>query len=165
MVAKQPPLQRACVACHRTLTDDANVCPHCGHDYRPAMSGHGWESEGTPLPPIGGALIAFAGFAQAVSALSWWAVGGVPHSLISTVDGVLLVGVLGLIAMAAGAIAIAGGAFAITRRRLALALIGGAAAVAGGGVLSVYSLVALSATTLGLIGMILVGISRDEFID
>ncbi|MDQ1371209.1 MAG: hypothetical protein QG582_123 [Candidatus Thermoplasmatota archaeon] len=30
---------RNCVACGRAIAWDANVCPFCGHDYRPAMSG------------------------------------------------------------------------------------------------------------------------------
>jgi hypothetical protein len=139
------------------LLDDANVCPNCGHDYRPAMSGHGWESEGTPLPPIGGALVAFAGFAHASSVLTWWAVG--------SIDDAIMVAVIGLVVMATGGIAIAGGAYAMTRRRLSLALIGGAAAVAAGALLSVFSLSALTATTLALIGILLVGTSRDEFVD
>jgi predicted nucleic acid-binding Zn ribbon protein len=30
---------RNCVACGRAIAWDANVCPYCGHDFRPAMTG------------------------------------------------------------------------------------------------------------------------------
>ena len=164
MEHKQTPLQRTCVICHRPLKDDANVCPNCGHDFRPAMSGHAWESEGTPIPPIGGALIAYAGFTEAVAGLMWIFAGDFDLSL-AEVDNLFLTSVLGLIAIATGAFAVAGGAYAITRRRLALALIGGVAAVTGGGVLTMYSLGALPGTTLALIGVLLISIARDEFVD
>jgi zinc-ribbon domain len=30
---------RSCVACGRAIAWDVNVCPYCGHDYRPQMAG------------------------------------------------------------------------------------------------------------------------------
>lgn len=32
---------RNCVGCGRAIAWDANVCPYCGHDFRPVMAGQG----------------------------------------------------------------------------------------------------------------------------
>lgn len=41
MAMGQPPQAptRSCVACGRAIAWDVNVCPYCGHDYRPQMAG------------------------------------------------------------------------------------------------------------------------------
>jgi len=52
----QPPQQqtRACVKCGRAIAWDVNVCPYCGHDYRPQMAGqqpmYGQPMYGQPVP-------------------------------------------------------------------------------------------------------------------
>jgi hypothetical protein len=41
MAMGQPPQQptRSCVKCGRAIAWDVNVCPYCGHDFRPQMTG------------------------------------------------------------------------------------------------------------------------------
>jgi hypothetical protein len=43
----RPP--RSCVSCGRTIAWDVNVCPYCGHDYRPQMMGP-QPMYGQPMP-------------------------------------------------------------------------------------------------------------------
>ena len=41
---------RSCVACGRAIAWDVNVCPYCGHDYRPQMAGMQQPMYGQPMP-------------------------------------------------------------------------------------------------------------------
>ena len=45
---------RSCVACGRAIAWDVNVCPYCGHDFRPQMAGqqpmYGQPVYGQPMP-------------------------------------------------------------------------------------------------------------------
>lgn len=40
---------RSCVACGRAIAWDVNVCPYCGHDFRPQMAGQ-QPMYGQPMP-------------------------------------------------------------------------------------------------------------------
>jgi hypothetical protein len=41
---------RSCVACGRAIAWDVNVCPYCGHDFRPQMTGMQQPMYGQPMP-------------------------------------------------------------------------------------------------------------------
>lgn len=154
---------RICVRCDKSLPDDANVCPRCGHDYRPVMLGRAWEEENTPLPPIGGALIALSGTAQIVSGILW--ISGFYLGLDSGEgDFRALHLTIGLAAIIVGVIAVLVSPFAMTRRRLAVSLVGGLAAL-GVGTLTVSYTLSIAATSLGLVGILLIALARDEFVD
>lgn len=47
------PSGRNCVACGRQISNDANVCPYCGHDFRTVMAG---PSAGTGKKTFQGSL-------------------------------------------------------------------------------------------------------------
>jgi len=156
-------MTRLCVKCEKNLPDDANVCPHCGHDYRPVMLGHAWEEEKTPLPSIGGALIGLSGVTQVLSGILW--LSGFEFgssSQMSNFDGISIT--IGLAVIAVGIFAILVSPFAMTRRRLALSLVGGLAAL-GGGTLAVVMMLSVAASSLGLVGVLLIALARDEFAD
>jgi uncharacterized membrane protein YvbJ len=40
---------RSCVACGRAIAWDVNVCPYCGHDFRPQMTGMQQPMYGQPM--------------------------------------------------------------------------------------------------------------------
>ena len=134
---------RNCVSCGRSISWDANVCPYCGHDYRAAMAGAPQQKKESAMPLVGGILIILAslgyfgagGVLAGGSALVWDFGGGV-----GVACGVVLI-ILGIISLL-------GGIFAIQRKNFAIALIGGIFVVP---------------SILGLIGLILVAVSKDEF--
>ena len=130
---------RNCVSCGRTISWDANVCPFCGHDYRQVMAAAPAISQ-TVMPLIGGILILIA-------SLGYLGVGGIVAggSAVAVVGEGVLCGVAILIV---GIISLLGGIFALQRKYFALALIGGIIVVP---------------TILGLIGLILIAVSKDEF--
>ena len=165
MAETRVPHGRMCVECHHPISDDASVCPHCGHDYRPVMLGHAWEEEKTPMPPLGGALIAVSAVTQMVAGLIW--LSAVDTSSWSGEDAgnksVLVA--LGLSVFVVGLVGIAGGTYAMTRRRLSLALVGGIASVLTGGVLAVDTLSVTIGMVLGLAGVLLIATAGDEFED
>jgi len=163
MAAGKGSLTRVCVACDRNLLDDANVCPQCGHDYRPVMMGRAWEEEKTPLPPIGGALIALSGTVQIVNGLLW--LSGFDFRLDSAGDhfGALHF-TIGLAVIIVGVFAVLVSPFAMTRRRLAVSLVGGLAALSGG-TLAVAYMLSIAGASLGLVGILLIALARDEFVD
>jgi hypothetical protein len=138
---------RNCVSCGRAISWDANVCPYCGHDYRVAMAGPGAPKKESAMPVIGGILILIAslgyigmGALIAAAGGSTWAMLDLEESGIAVACGAILV-VLGVIVLL-------GSIFAIQRKHFGLALVAG--------ILVIPSI-------LGLIGLILVVVSRDEF--
>lgn len=156
-------MTRVCVLCQKHIPDDANVCPHCGHDYRLVMTGQAWEEEKTPLPPIGGAIIALSGVSQVVSGLLW--LFGFEFGFRTEEDRLeAIYWTIGLAMILVGAFAIAVSPFAMTRRRLVLSLAGGVAALGGGTLATMYTL-SIATGSLGLVGLLLVAIARDEFRD
>jgi len=122
---------------------DANVCPYCGHDYRATMAGAPQQKKESAMPLIGGILII-------LSSLGYFAGGGIlaaGSAFFMDVGGGW--GVLcGVVLIVLGIISLMGGIFAVQRKNFALALIGGIFVVP---------------SILGLIGLILVAVSKDEF--
>ena len=131
---------RNCVSCGRAFSWDANVCPYCGHDYRVAMMGPQQQKKESAMPLIGGILIMLPGIGYLIGG----GVLAVGSSAFLFGGGVLC----GAVLLVLGIIAILGGIFAIQRKNFALALIGGIFVVP---------------SILGLIGLILIAVSKDEF--
>ncbi len=132
---------RNCVACGRSISWDANVCPYCGHDYRGAMAGPMQaQKKESGMPTAAGILIILG----ALIALGIGVLVAVGSTVVLSGEGF----VCGAIGIAIGVIGILGGIFALQRKMFALALIAG--------ILTIW-------TILGLIGLILVAVSREEF--
>ena len=130
---------RTCVQCGRAFAWDANVCPYCGHDYRVVMAGQPQKKQ-SAMPVVGGVLII-------LGSLVYLIFGGLltaGSSVLMFAGGVAC----GAIVLVLGIIALLGGIFSIQRKNFALALIGG---------------IFVIPTIIGLIGLILVIVSKDEF--
>lgn len=110
-------------------------------------------------------MIAYAGLAHAMGGFILWVITEELNEFFPYLSSSFLMALLGFVSIAAGAVSIAGGAYAIARRRLGLTLIGGAVAVSGGIFVSIYTLGALVTTSLALLGVLLVAVARDEFVD
>jgi len=138
---------RSCVSCGRPIAFDANVCPYCGHDYRVVMAGPQVQQKETAMPVAGGVLILigsiiyflFGGLIAAGS--TTLAIASFNEAAWGIMCGVILV-VLGFISFL-------GGIYALGRKNFNFAVIGGIFVVP---------------TIIGLIGLILVAVSKDEFI-
>ena len=137
---------RNCVSCGRSIAWDANVCPYCGHDYRMQMMGTQVKKE-TPMPTIGGILILIAGLIELAGGAIL--ISGASFFIDFGVGGAILA-VCGAIVVILGVIALLGGIFAIQRKHFGLAILGGILGLGGWFI-------------PGLIGLILVALSRDEF--
>lgn len=137
---------RSCVSCGRPISFDANVCPYCGHDYRIVMAGPQMQKRQSAMPVVGGVLIL-------LGSLGYFFIGGVIAAG-STLAFEISLGtsgwgiVCGAILVVLGVIAFMGGLYAIGRKNFNFAVVGG--------VLVIPSI-------LGLIGLILVAVSKDEF--
>jgi hypothetical protein len=137
---------RNCVSCGRSISWDANVCPYCGHDYRMAMAGPAAQKKESVMPVIGGILVLIVGLIYlggggviaAAGGSVWWIDVGASGVAIACGVIVLLIGIMVLL----------GGIFAIQRKHFGLAL--------------VASILAFP-SILGIIGFILILVSRDEF--
>ena len=133
---------------------DANVCQHCGHDFR-APAGGPVAPKKTVMPVIGGVLILVGGLLTLVAGLAL--VGTVDalndlvpvdvegmdtfNDIVTTCGGILVVfGLIGLL----------GGVMGMLRKSYGLAIVGGIFAMPGWFVPA-------------LIGLILVAISKKEF--
>lgn len=138
---------------------DANVCQHCGHDFRAPVQE---EKKKTVIPVIGGVLILIAG-------IMGLAMGGILLAIdFDDLDeyGVDVAGVgdmvediltvCGTIAIILGLIALIGGLFGVMRKHWGIAIVGG-----------VLGLFVIGPMMLGsvfaLIGLIMVAVSRKEF--
>lgn len=147
------PSSRMCVQCGKTLANDANVCPYCGHDYR-VQAGPPAKKK-TAMPIIGGILILIGGVLALIAGVGLVAsVGALDALTIVDVEGMDIlediVTVCGVIFIILGLIGLLGGVFAIMRKHFGLAILGGIFALAGWFIPA-------------LIGLILVGVSKDEF--
>lgn len=137
---------RKCVSCGRDIAWDANVCQYCGHDYRVVMGGAAPPKKESVMPVIGGVLILLA-------SLGYLVVGGIFAAgstvLLDASLGTSAAGVAcGIVVLLLGILCLLGGIFAIQRKHFGLALVAG--------ILVIPSI-------LGLIGLILVIVSKDEF--
>ncbi len=159
----QTPSNRNCITCGRAIAWQSNVCPYCGHDYRLAV--------GPPLKPrsskpaVAGVLILLAGlFALGQGMFLAMA----DNAFIESMDQATLneagysiseirelMNACGLIGMLFGVIAIIGGAIAFTRKHYMLAMMGAVFAILGFGF--------IIGSVFGLIGIILLVMSKQEF--
>lgn len=137
---------RNCVKCGRTIAWDANVCQFCGYDYRIANAPAAPKE--TVKPIIGGVLIILGALVELyvgyVMAIAGEAFSGITFG----VSDILTV--CGAIVLLLGIISLLGGIFAIMRKMYGLALLGGILSIPGG-------------VIPGLVGLILVAMSHDEF--
>ncbi len=131
---------RNCVSCGRSISWDANVCQYCGHDYRQMVAQAAPSREHESYPLVGGILIL-------LGSLVYLGLGGLVAggSAVASVGEGVACGMIGLVL---GVISLLGGIFAIQKKYFVLALIAGILTVP---------------TILGLIGMILVAVSKDNF--
>jgi hypothetical protein len=148
---------RMCVSCGRSIAMDANVCQHCGHDFRAPVP---VEKKKTILPVIGGALLIvtaimglFMGamlLAVDVSELDQYGldIAGDMLEDIMTVCGTIII-VLSLIV-------VLGGFFGVMRKHWGIAVVGGVLGLFIIGPMMVGSI-------LSLVGLILIAVSRKEF--
>ncbi len=138
---------RNCVSCGRQISFDANVCPFCGHDYRVVMAGPQAQKKQSGTPVAGGVLIIIGAIIYLIlGALA--AAGGTVASVIDVEASAWAIA-CGAIGIVLGLVALFGGVFAIGRKNFAIAVIGGIFAIP---------------TIIGLIGLVLVAVSKDEFV-
>ena len=127
---------------------DANVCPYCGHDYRVAMAGPAPQKKESAMPVIGGILIIIGAIIELIVGVVLAAGGTFFLGLSLGTSGVLIA--CGAILVIVAIIALLGGIFAIQRKNFGFAVVGGILSLGGWFI-------------PGLIGLILVAISKDEF--
>lgn len=141
--AQQP---RNCVSCGRSIAWDANVCPYCGHDFRTVMAPAQAQKKDSAMPLVGGILIILASIGYFVGG-GLLVAGGAVGSWFDVGEGAIAV-VCGVVLLVLGILALLGGVYAIQKKSFVLALLAG--------ILTIPSI-------LGLIGLILVAVSKDEF--
>lgn len=141
-----PAQQRNCVSCGRGISWDANVCPYCGHDYRMAMAGPVAQKKESAMPVIGGILVIIVSLGYLVMGGLMAALGGAGFWIDVGAGGLGVA--CGVIILVLGLIVLLGGIFAVQRKNFGFALVAG--------ILAIPSI-------LGIIGLILIIVSRDEF--
>ncbi len=148
---------RMCVSCGRSIAMDANVCQHCGHDFRAPVP---VEKKKTIIPVIGGALVIVAGIMGLF-------LGGVllavdfdeldQYGLDIATDMLEdILTVCGTIIIILSLIVVLGGFFGVMRKHWGIALVG---AILGLFVIGPLML----GSVFSLIGLILIAVSRKEF--
>jgi hypothetical protein len=152
---------RNCISCGRPIDFNANVCPYCGYDYRVPMMMGPPPVRKTGTPVAGGVLVIIAGILALANGLFYLAFStssltgiSLPPE-ISLEDVASIVRMCGVVEVIFGSVAILGGIFGIRRKHFGLAVLG-----------SVLGMLGLGFTIgglLGLVGLILVAISRKEF--
>ena len=163
MGAEAAPIVRNCISCGRPIDFSANVCPYCGYDYRAAAMAGPPPARKSASPVAGGVLVLIAGLLAIVNAATFltYSIANLENTGVSLPSGVTWNDVLGTlracgaIEVILGAVAIVGGVFAVQRKHFGLAIAGSLLGMFGFG-LAIGSL-------LGLIGLILIAVSRKEF--
>lgn len=136
------------MSCGRPISFDANVCMYCGHDYRIVMAGPQYQQRKESATPVAGGvliLIASLGYLVWGGLVAAGSTVGLVPSFGATAWGI----VCGLIMIVLGVISFLGGVYAIGRKNFNFALIGG---------------IFVIPSIIGLIGLILVAVSKDEFV-
>lgn len=166
MSQTQGPAQtpRNCVSCGRLIDWHANVCPYCGYDYRVQVA-QAPVVVTTAKPIIAGVLIMIAGILAIGNGIVYISIdaadiedaGYTPISQgeMSLSELEEIMNVCGGLEFVFGTIAAIGGVFAIMRKYFYFALVGGVFALLGFGF--------VVGSLLGLIGIILIALSKDEF--
>jgi hypothetical protein len=144
---------RMCVSCGRSIAMDANVCQHCGHDFR-APAGPAPKKK-TVMPVIGGVLIMVGGIITLVGGLALIGVMDTLNDLVPVdVEGMDmfedLVNACGAVLVVFGLIGLLGGVMGMLRKSFGLAIVGGIFALVGWFIPA-------------LVGLILIAISKEEF--
>lgn len=124
------------------------MCPYCGHDFRSAMAGPAVVKKESAMPIIGGILIIIGAVVE-IAMGGLLAAGGTAFLGISLGTSGFVV-ICGAIVLIVGIIALLGGIFALQRKNFGFAIVGGILALPGWFI-------------PGLIGLILVAVSKDEF--
>jgi len=156
------PIVRNCISCGRAIDFNANVCPYCGYDYRAAVMGPP-PVRRTGSPVAGGIMIAIAGILALANAVSFltYSVTDLENTGVTLPSGTTwdqILGILracGAIEIILGIVAIVGGIFAIQRKHFGLAV--------AGGLFGMFGIGLGFGAILGLIGLILVAVSRKQF--
>lgn len=123
------------------------MCPYCGHDFRVAMAGPAAQKKESAMPLVAGILIILASLGYLIGGGLIMAGGSFLWDWGDDEGGTAAVA-CGAVLLVIGIVCILGGVFAIQKKNFALALIAG--------ILTIPSI-------LGLIGMILVIVAKDEF--
>ena len=137
---------RNCVSCGRAISWDANVCPYCGHDYRVVMAGQAPKKKESAMPLIGGILIIIVSLGYLIAGAVLAVAGG--SALWMDFDDTGFAVACGAVVLLLGVIVLLGGVFAVQRKHFGLAVVAG--------IMAIPSL-------LGIIGLILVMVSKEEF--
>lgn len=122
------------------------MCPYCGHDFRVVMAPAQAQRKDSAMPLVAGILIILASIGYFIGGAVMVA-GGAIGSWFDVGEGALAVA-CGAILLVLGVLALLGGVYAIQKRNFVMALLAG--------ILTIPSI-------LGLIGLILVAVSKDEF--
>jgi len=162
-------IDETCPSCRQGIPLGSKVCPECGYRIRPEEVP---EVERPPLTPratapssgfsrpgLGGALIILSGLLALLTGIYTAVEPGYIMEMFSDLDLPIEEGVVvasGILTMIFGIIAMSGGYFAIRRRHWGLAIVGAILGMLASGVLGLGFI-------LGLIGLILVAISRRDF--
>ncbi|MDH7508198.1 MAG: zinc ribbon domain-containing protein [Methanomassiliicoccales archaeon] len=168
-------IDATCPSCRHAVPMDANVCPYCGYVIKPEVAKAAAPQKAPPQaapvgarqmtskPVVGGALIIISGLIGIVMGLILAALSGEIEEMlqdmygpdvISAVEGALVA--CGVIWFIIGLIALVGGVFAIRRKKWGFAIVGGVLALLTVGPWFIGSI-------LGLVGLILIAMSRNEF--
>jgi len=167
-------IDATCPSCRHAVRLDANVCPNCGYRLRPEQMKAAAQarpipqsvapvSRGTSKSLIGGVLLVVSGLIGIITGLIFAALSSTVidmlgetygEDVLRMAEGVLVA--CGVIWFIIGLIALIGGVFAIRRKKWGIAVVGGVFGLLTFGPWFIGSI-------LGLIGLILVAISKDEF--
>jgi len=157
------PVVRSCISCGRTIDFNTNVCPYCGYDYRAPIVPGVLPARKSAMPLAGGALVLIAGLLALVNAGMFltYSAADLEATGVALPEGVTWDDVMGILKGCAvveiilGVVAVLGGIFAIQRKHFGLAIAGSLMGMFGFG-MTIGAL-------LGLIGLILIALSRKEF--
>ncbi len=122
------------------------MCPYCGHDFRAVMAPQQTQTKDSSMPFAGGILIILGSLIYLAVGMGM-VTGGAIWSVVDDGDGGFVVA-MGLIVLVLGVVSVLGGIFSIQKKNFVWALLSGILTIP---------------TVLGLIGLILVAVSKDDF--
>jgi len=146
-----PPISpmKTCLSCGQQVPIQYNVCPYCQKPTAPGTKG----KSSTPL--VGGIFLLLGGILAAGNGIYIAILGGTLGSMYGVNIGGIMA-VCGAVEAIFGILALLGGIFAIQRKYWGIAIVG-----------SIFGLISIGplflSSIFGLIGLILVATSKDEF--